>query len=53
MGKKKQKKVYDKEKHDLHKILRIPNAPKGFSFKDKSKYNRKTKHKKVYENHLN
>lgn len=52
MGKRKQKKVYDQEKSDLQKALRIPNAKKGFTFKDKTKYNRKEKHKKVYEDYI-
>jgi hypothetical protein len=52
MAKKKSKKVYNKEKHDLQKALRIPVAKKGFSFKDNSKYSRKEKHKKVYEDYL-
>lgn len=49
MAKHKSKKVYDKEKHELQKALRIPVSKKGFSFKDKSKYSRKQKHKKIYE----
>jgi hypothetical protein len=44
----KQKRVYDKEKHELQKALRIPVAKKGQVFKDKSKYNRRKKHKKGY-----
>lgn len=45
-GKKKQKVVFDKEKSDQKKALRIPLAPKGQSFKDKKKYDRKEKHKR-------
>lgn len=52
MAKKKQKKIYDKEKHELHSILHIPTAPKTIWFKDKSKYNRKEKHKKSFKDHL-
>lgn len=44
----KEKKVYDKELSDLKKALRIPIARKGFSFKDKTKYNRNEKHKTRY-----
>ena len=33
------------------KSIRIPTAPKGFTFKDKSKYNRKVKHKQGVRNH--
>jgi hypothetical protein len=42
----KAKKVYNKEKSDLQKALRIPIAKKGFLLPDKTKYNRKEKHKK-------
>lgn len=49
MGKQKQKKVYDKEKADLQKALRIPTAKRGFDFKDKKSYSRKLKHKLKYE----
>ena len=52
MAKKKQKKVYDKEKADLQKALRIPTAKKGFSFKDKTKYDRKEKHKKSFKDYV-
>ena len=45
----KQKKVYDKEKAELQKALRIPTAKRGFTFKDKKKYSRKLKHKLKYE----
>lgn len=41
----KQKQVKNKKFSDQKKALRIPVAPKGFSFKDKSKYSRKEKHK--------
>lgn len=44
-GKRKQKVVFDKEKSDQKKAFRIPFAPKGQTFKDKKKYNRKKKHK--------
>lgn len=46
--KRKMKMVFDKEKSDQKKALRIPNAPKGQVFKDKKKYNRKEKHKTKY-----
>lgn len=49
MGKQKQKKIYDKEKAELQKALRIPTAKKGFSFKNKKAYSRKLKHKLKYE----
>ena len=49
MAKQKQKKVYDKEKAELQKALRIPTAKRGFTFKDKKKYSRKLKHKLKYE----
>jgi len=42
----KKKKIYDKEKHELQKALRIPTAKKGQVFKDKTKYTRKKKHKR-------
>jgi hypothetical protein len=48
MAKSKSKKIYDKEKHELQKALRIPVSKKGFSYPDKSKYNRKEKHKTKY-----
>ena len=46
--KKKKKTVVDKGKSDQKKALRIPTAPKSFTFKDKKKYNRKEKHKSQY-----
>lgn len=50
MGKRqKAKKVYDKEKAELQKALRIPTAKRGFTFKDKKSYSRKLKHKLKYE----
>lgn len=49
MTKTKQNEVYDKEKHDLQKALRIPIAKKGFLLPDKTKYNRKEKYKKDYK----
>ena len=42
----KKKKVYDKEKHELKKALRIPTAKPGIVMPDKTKYSRKEKHKK-------
>ena len=48
----KQKQVKNKKFSDQKKALRIPTAPKGFSFKDKSKYSRKEKHKKVFDNKI-
>ena len=47
-SKRKQKMVFDKEKSDQKKALRIPLARKGETFKDKKKYNRKEKFKKNY-----
>jgi hypothetical protein len=44
----KQKKIYNKEKSDQQKALRIPTAKKGVVFKDKSKYSRKKKYKECY-----
>ena len=45
----KPKRIYDKEKYELKKALRIPVSKKGYSFSDKTKYNRKEKHKTKYE----
>lgn len=45
----KQKQVFDKEKHEAHKVLHIPTPRKGQVFKDKTKYTRKVKHKKKIE----
>ena len=42
----KQTRIFDKEKHDLQKALRIPTTRKGQTFKDKTRYSRKVKHKK-------
>ena len=39
--------IIDKKKSDQKKALRIPMPKKGEDFKDKSKYSRKHKHKKV------
>ncbi len=53
MGKKRKKKeVFDKEKSDLYGSARIELGKKGFDFKDKSKYDRKKKHKKTFEEFL-
>jgi len=50
MGKRqKPKKIYDKEKAELQKALRIPTAKRGFDFKDKKRYSRKLKYKLKYE----
>jgi hypothetical protein len=35
--------------YDYYKGIRKPTSPPGTSFKDKSKYSRKEKHKKNYE----
>lgn len=43
----KQKIILDKEKHEKHKVLRIPMARHTEWHKDKSKYSRKVKHKHV------
>ena len=45
----KEKRIYDKEKHDLQKALRIPVARRGQVFKDRTKYTRKKKHKKGFK----
>ena len=53
MGKKKKKKeVFDKEKSELYGSARIGLGRKGFAFKDKSKYTRKKKHRKTFEEYL-
>jgi hypothetical protein len=44
----KEKRIYDKEKHELQKALRIPTAKRGQVFRDKTKYTRKVKHKRGY-----
>ena len=50
MGKKRKKKeVFDKEKSDLYSKARIGLGKKGFAFKDKTKYDRKKKHRKTFE----
>lgn len=49
MGKKKQKIIFDKEKSEQKKALRIPFPRPGEDFPDKKKYNRKEKHKNSYE----
>ena len=41
----KQKIIFDKEKSEQKKALRIPMPKKPQVFKDKTKYNRKRKHK--------
>ena len=45
MGKAKAKEIYDKKKSEQKKAFRIPYAPPVEEFKDKTKYNRKEKHK--------
>jgi len=45
MGKRKQKIIYDKEKSDQKKAIRIPFPRPVETFKDKTKYTRKKKHK--------
>ena len=47
-GKKKKTIELDRDIMDKKKALRIPTAKGSQFFKDKSKYNRKKKHKKVY-----
>lgn len=44
----KKKEVFDKDKSDQKKAIRIPTSKKGFDFKDKKKYTRKKKHKKGF-----
>ena len=46
------RRIYDKEKHELQKALRIPVARKGQTFKDKTKYSRKKKHKKSFKDYV-
>lgn len=50
IGESKKKKTIDLERDiiDRKKALRIPTAKGSQFFKDKSKYNRKKKHKKDY-----
>ena len=43
----KKKIIFDEEKARQKKALRIPMPKMGGCFKDKSKYSRKEKHKKV------
>jgi hypothetical protein len=43
----KQKKVYNEKLSKQKKALRLPTPPKDYTFKDKSKYSRKVKHKKA------
>jgi hypothetical protein len=45
----KQKIIYDKNKSEQKKALRIPFPKPGEDFKDKKKYSRKEKHKQRYE----
>ena len=46
MGKRKQKKIIDKEKSEYYSGTRKPISDrKGQVFRDKTKYNRKKKHK--------
>jgi hypothetical protein len=45
----KKKTIVDKPKSDQKSVFRIPTAPSTTWHKDKSKYNRKKKHKKVYD----
>ncbi len=44
----KKKTIVDKKASDTKKVFRIPTAPSTTWHKDKSKYNRKKKHKKDY-----
>ncbi len=46
MAKQKKKIIYDKEKSDFYGSVRIGLGRKGQVFTDKTKYNRKKKHKK-------
>jgi hypothetical protein len=49
-GKKKKIKIkIDSDAMDQKKGIRIPTTGSGQSFKDKSKYSRRKKHKKGYE----
>ena len=41
----KQKQIINPEKSDQKKALRIPMPKKGFTYPDKTKYNRRKKHK--------
>jgi hypothetical protein len=50
MGKRKIKEVLDKQKSEQKKALRIPNAPPTEFFRDKTKYKRREKYKREYEN---
>ena len=42
----KQKIIYDEEKSEQKRAIRIPIARAGETFKDKKKYTRKKKHKR-------
>ena len=47
----KQKRVFDEEKSEYYSRGRKPiSTRKGQVFKDRTKYNRKNKHKKDYKN---
>lgn len=48
MGKRKQKKIIDKEKSEYYGGDRKPLGRKGQVFSDRSKYNRKKKHPEDY-----
>lgn len=52
MGKRKKKIVFDKEKSDLYGSARIELGRKGQTFKDKSKYSRKKKYRKTFEEYI-
>lgn len=45
----KQKIIYNPEKANQKKALRIPMPKKGEDFKDKKRYTRKKKHKKGHD----
>ena len=49
MAKRKKKIIYDKELSDFYGKARIGLGRKGQVFKDKSKYDRKEKHKEVID----
>ena len=45
----KQKIIFNPEKSNQKKALRIPMPKKGEDFKDKKRYSRKQKHRKVHD----
>lgn len=49
MGKRKQKIIYDKEKSEQKKAIRIPFPKPTEEFRDKKKYTRKKKYKERVE----